>query len=279
MQTFIPIFLANHVRQLSIAREMTGTIQKYFGPLHPYAMADLTPLMVESWFHDIGAHSHAQANKSLSILRTMFAKAHDWRVFTGDNPAQRVKKYRKVERERFVTPEEMPRLQAALAREHDDTQGYFLLCLLTGCRRTEGLTLRWADLDLAQRVWRKSSTKTGRAHTVPIPLILLNRLLALPHTNEFVFATKQGHWSCALAFSRWETVRTAAGLGDVTIHDLRRTCASWLACSGENLAVIGRGVLNHTNLSNTGIYARLNTSPVSRALEANSVRMLGLASL
>lgn len=61
----------------------------------------------------------------------------------------------------------------------------------------------------------------------------------------------------------------------VTIHDLRRSCASWLAISGENLAVIGRGVLHHTSLSHTGIYSRLNVTPVMRALEENSVRMLG----
>lgn len=277
MDNYIPIFLSNHVAQLSVAREMTGTIKKYFDPLRSHALVDITPLLVESWFHDIGQHSHAQANKSLSILRTMFEKAKDWRLFTGENPAQRVKTYRRIERERFVTPEEMPRLQAALAREYDDTQGYFLLCLLTGCRRTEGLTLRWADLDLERRVWRKSSTKTGRAHTVPVPAGLLDRLSALPHRNEFVFATKRGHWSCALAFERWAVIRTAAGLPDVTIHDLRRTCASWLAIHGENLAVIGRGVLNHTSLAHTGIYTRLNVSPVMRALEENSVRMLGSA--
>jgi hypothetical protein len=39
--------------------------------------------------------------------------------------------------------------------------------------------------------------------------------------------------------------------------------------------VIGRGVLNHTSLAHTGIYSRLNVTPVARALEENSTRMLG----
>ena len=51
------------------------------------------------------------------------------------------------------------------------------------------------------------------------------------------------------------------GLDDVTIHDLRRTCASWLTISGDNIAVIST-VLNHTTLANTAIYARLNQAPV-----------------
>jgi integrase len=275
MQTTLEIFLAQHVNQFSIAAEVRGIVARYFGPLRGYTLAEITPLMVETWFHDIGQHSHSQANKCLSILRTLYAKAFDWRLFLGDNPAQRVKKYPTHTRERFVTPEEMPRLMAALAREYDDTQAFFLLCLLVGCRRGEALTLKWIDLDATQRVWHKSTTKTRRAHTVPIPESLWRRLEALPRVNQWVFATPHGHWKRSLAFERWDVVRKAAGLPDITIHDLRRTCASWLAISGENLAVIGRGVLNHTSLSHTGIYSRLNVTPVMRALEENSVRMLG----
>jgi integrase len=276
MQTFLVHFIANHVNQLSVKREMTGIIRRYFPPILPYSLAEITPLIIEAWFHEIGRHSHAQANKSLSILRTCFEKAKDWRLFMGDNPAQRVKKYPKHERDRFVTPEEMPRLQAAIAREHEQTQAYFLLCLLTGCRRNEALDLKWTDINFASGMWRKAHTKTRRPQLVPIPVTLLNRLAALPRTNEWVFATssKRGHWCHALAFQRWEAIRKAAGLSDVTIHDLRRTCASWLAIHGENMAVV-KDVLNHTTLANTSIYARLNASPVTRALEENSARMMG----
>ncbi|HEU0068474.1 MAG TPA: tyrosine-type recombinase/integrase [Nitrospiraceae bacterium] len=76
--------------------------------------------------------------------------------------------------------------------------------------------------------------------------------------------------------SRWQRIRTAAGLPDVTIHDLRRTCASWLACHGDNLAIIGN-VLNHSTLAHTAIYARLNISPVTRALEEYSAQILPAA--
>lgn len=231
--------------------------------------------MVESWFHEIGEHSQSQANKSLGMLRTMFGRARDWRVFTGENPAQRVRKYTRPTRTRFVKPEAMPALMAVLQREREDIQCFFLLCLLVGCRRSEGLTLKWADLDLAGGLWHKSRTKTGFAHTIPIPRSLLERLDALPRINDWVFATQQGHWCRSMASERWTLIRRAAGLDDVTIHDLRRTCASWLCVQGTNLAVIGRGVLNHTSLTHTAIYTRLQTGPVAKALEENSTRMLG----
>jgi integrase len=283
MNTLLPLFIEHHVNHLSVAAEQRGLNAKYFGPLLLFALADLTPLIIEGWFHDIGAHSHAQANKCLALLRVCIERARDWQLFLGDNPASRVKKYPGNERDRFVTPEEMPRLMKALHREHEPTQIYFLLCLLTGCRRNEALDMKWTDLNFESRVWRKAHTKTRRPQLVTIPVTLLQRIAALPrlkdrhlHENPWVFATssKRGHWCHALAFQRWEAIRKAAGLPDVTIHDLRRTTASWLAIHGENMAVV-KDVLNHTTLANTSIYARLNASPVTRALEENSVRMLG----
>ncbi len=280
MDTLIAAFLEHHVKHLSVAAEVQGTIRLYFGPLRGYSLPDLKPLIIESWFHTIGKSSKSQANKSLSILRTMIEKAKDWRLYEGENAARRVKPYGIHARTRFVQPKEMPLLMQALKREDEMTQCYFLLCLLVGCRRTEGLTLRWSDLDAEACVWNKRRTKTGIPHTVPVPAALMARIAAIPKVNDYVFTARRSmHWSPSLAFDKWCSIRKGAGLPDVTIHDLRRTCASWLAIHGENLAVIGRGVLNHTSLSHTGIYARLTVSPVIRALEDNSVRMMGLHTL
>lgn len=277
MEALIAAFLEHHVAHLSVAAEVRGTIRLYFDPLRAYSLPDLTPLVIESWFHMIGQSSKSQANKSLSILRTMLEKAKDWRLHDGENAARRVKPYTLRARTRFVQPKEMPLLMHSLKREDEPTQCYFLLCLLVGCRRTEGLLMRWTDIDVEAGVWHKARTKTGIPHTVPVPAALMARLAALPKRNEFVFSTmRSGHWSPSLAYGKWCAIRKGAGLPDVTIHDLRRTCASWLCIHGENLAVIGRGVLNHTSLSHTGIYARLNVTPVQRALEDNSLRMMGL---
>ena len=60
-------------------------------------------------------------------------------------------------------------------------------------------------------------------------------------------------------------------MGDVCLHDLRRTCASYLAIQGENLPVI-QSVLNHRSLAPTSIYARLNTMATDRALQAQADR-------
>lgn len=281
LQPFIDIYLRNHVAQLTVAKEMAGAIRKYFGPLLATPLAKLTPLQIEEWFHGIGATSPSMANKSLSILRTMFERGRAWRMFSGENPATRIKRYTEYSRKRFVQPEEMPRLMSVLQREPEHLQCYFLLCLMVGCRRTEAITIRWVDLDCLNSRWHKPHTKTDRAQTVPVPRVLLTRIEALPRYNDYVFPFEgnrphiahKGHLSTSKVFYAWQRIRTAAWLPDVTVHDLRRTCASWLACHGENLAVIGN-VLNHSGLQHTAVYARLNMSPVTRALEENSARML-----
>lgn len=64
-------------------------------------------------------------------------------------------------------------------------------------------------------------------------------------------------------------------LEDVTLHDLRRTCASYLAIANENLPTI-QSVLNHRSLVQTSTYARLNTGAVDRALQAQADRLCNL---
>jgi hypothetical protein len=71
-----------------------------------------------------------------------------------------------------------------------------------------------------------------------------------------------------------ENVRTDP-VPDVRIHDIRRTCASYLAISGENLPTI-QNVLNHRSLTPTSIYARLNTKAVDRALQTQADRFCSI---
>ena len=183
METLIAAFLEQHVQYLTIRRQTEVVIKLYFGPLRAYALPQLTPLVIEAWFRKIGQHSKAQANKSLDLLRFMFKKAQHWRLFDGVNPALHIKHYPMKERTRFVKPTEMPRLMQAIARKKEVIQCYFLLCLFVGNRKMEGLSMKWADVDLEAGVWNKSRTKTGISHTVPIPASLLVRIAALPRSQ------------------------------------------------------------------------------------------------
>jgi site-specific recombinase XerD len=62
-------------------------------------------------------------------------------------------------------------------------------------------------------------------------------------------------------------------LGDVRLHDLRRTVGSLLAQDGASLQLIGK-VLNHSDMKTTAIYARLTENAARDALEQHGSKIV-----
>jgi integrase len=72
-----------------------------------------------------------------------------------------------------------------------------------------------------------------------------------------VFLTDEGEPADKFYLNyRWGKVRAAAGLADFRWHDLRHSCASFLAQNGATLVEIG-AVLGHSSPSITAKYAHL----------------------
>lgn len=216
------------------------------------------------------------ANTVMTLLKSMFNLATDWELFTGVNPVTRIKTFPEISRDRFITPDELPRLWAALAADPSPfIRVAFLVSLLTGARRNEVLTMKWTDLDLRQATWRIPETKAGRVHLLPLPRAVVTQLTALPRFAEtpYVFVGRWGRGHLVNVSLPWQRIKTAAGLADVRFHDLRRTLGSWLARQGHSLPLIGK-TLGHSNVSTTQVYARLQLEPVRLALEANASMML-----
>jgi integrase len=209
----------------------------------------------------------------------MFNLARTWGVFGGDNPAAGIELFKEEKRDRFVKPEELPELFKAIQKEPNPYRAAaFLILLLTGARKTEVLCMRWEDLDLKQATWRIPETKAGRPHLLPLPRAAVKLLAHLPRQegSPYVFpGRRQGQHLVKLS-KAWKTIRQEAKLEDVRIHDLRRTLGSWLAASGASLPLIGKA-LNHSQVSTTAVYARLDLEPVRVALEANAKKMLVVA--
>ena len=200
-------------------------------------------------------------------------------MYTGENPATGIELFPEEKRDRFVQPHELPRLFEALDEEpNPDVKTAFLVALLTGARRGEVLAMRWADVNLDQAVWRIPHTKARRPHWLPLPQSVVALLQALPRLEgcPYIFPGRRGRNHLVNIAKAWQRIRTRAGLSGIRIHDLRRTLGSWLAASGASLPLIGRA-LNHTQVSTTAIYARLQLEPVRTALEANASQMLALS--
>jgi integrase len=251
-------------------------IEGYFVKWHGRPLKEITTDEVFRLHQRLGKENgRYAANRTIALLRTMFNLARDWGHLEGTNPAARVKFYREEKRDRFLSPEELSRVNAALLQEpNPHWRAYFPLSLMLGTRRSELLSARWDDLDFERRQWRIPTTKAGRPHLLPLPNAAVEILKSLPRSSEYVFPGIGASGHLTEAAKVWQRIRKRAGVPDARIHDLRRTLGSWLVAQGHSLPLIGRA-LNHTNVSTTQIYARLDLEPVRDVLEKNAELMFG----
>ena len=195
------------------------------------------------------------------------------------NPAKGIEHFKEHKRDRWVTPDELPRLTQAIDQEVNLYARYaFWLYLLTGMRKMELLTAKWEYIDWERRELRIPQTKGGRVLYLPLSEAALTLLRNIPQLqgNPFVLpGAKEGKHLVNIS-KPWRRVRKAAGIPDVRLHDLRRTVGSWLAQAGNSLHLIGR-ILNHSTQSTTAVYARFAQDHVRQALQAHGKRILGVA--
>ena len=175
-------------------------------------------------------------------------------------------------RERYVTAEEAARLiEAARASKNPQLAAIIQLLLLTGMRVSELLSTRWASVDLDRRSLHVPMSKTGRSRYVPLAQAAVDAIAGLPR-GEFLFPSPADPKKPLGSIKTgWHTVREAAGLPDLRIHDLRHSAASFMVNSGIDLFAVGR-VLGHANVASTARYSHLANDTLLAAVEAGAAK-------
>ena len=178
------------------------------------------------------------ANKCVKVLSHMYRLGAGWGLAPeGFNPCRSIEKYPERTRERFLTDAEFARLGRVLDEAVDSgslpltAATAIRLLMLTGCRKGEILTLRWTEVDLDAGELHLADSKTG-PRAVQLPPTAVRLLEALPRREgcPWVFPgnDRDGRYSGSGLDHAWRTVRAAAGLEDVRLHDLRHSCATYL---------------------------------------------------
>jgi integrase len=93
-------------------------------------------------------------------------------------------------RDRVLSDDELRRLWMACDQRPFPFGRYVQILLLTACRRSELATLRWSDVDLAEKaiVIPGDRYKTGRPHMIPLSRQAMTLLEGLPRVDPvFVF--------------------------------------------------------------------------------------------
>lgn len=253
---------------------MNRTIIPAWGTLKVTA---ITSADVAKLHHDMTMRGAPyEANRTMVLVSAMFNLAIRWGYYEGTNPARGIQKNKEKKRDRWLTPQELPRVAKAINEEENIfARAAIWLYLFTGVRKSELLQAKWEDIDMERKELKLSDTKAGRAHYVPLSSPALKILEDLPRLldNPYIIpgAQKGGHW--VELKKVWKRIKSRAQIEDIRLHDLRRTVGSWLAQSGSSLHLIGR-VLNHSSTSTTAIYAHFAQDHVRDALENHAQRLL-----
>jgi integrase len=261
--------------QADYKRMINNHIRPHFGA--HVKVQDVTFSDVDRLHRKITAAGHLhRANRVVTVLSKAFALAQRW-AMCDSNPCRGVERNYESKRKRYLSTDELARLVKALAK-HEDKQAADIvrLALLTGARRGEILSARWADIDLAAGIWTKpgSSTKQKTDHIAPLnapALALLNEIreqqVSKRHAlGEYVFP---GHGSGGHRVNikrDWRQLCRAADLRGLRVHDLRHSYASFLVGGGASLPLVG-ALLGHSNAVTTSRYAHLADDPLRAATE------------
>lgn len=261
-------YLENHAKPRKKSwRQDVGLYEKNLQKFEKVKLQKVDRAFVSSIHQKLRATPYT-ANRVLSLLRKMFEYAAEGSLTTGPNPCRGVRKYKERERTRFLRKEEAPGFLKALEGELPVFRDLFQLCLLTGARKSNVLSMRFEALDLGESIWVLPETKNGEEIVLHLPEaakeILHRRRAEVSGAWVFPGSGKSGHLEDPKA--SWKRIQERAGLQDLQIHDLRRTLGSWQAIGGSSLLVIGQS-LGHKSQASTAIYARLTMGPVRDSVE------------
>lgn len=154
--------------------------------------------------------------------------------------------------------------EAALLLKHlsGETKSIFELAIETGMRRSEMLSLEWRNIDLKKSVAVLADTKNGESRAVPLSSTAIRVLKGLQRGigGGKVFTITQSQLR-----DTWEAARTAAGIPDIRLHDLRHEAASRLFEKGLNV-MEAASITGHKTLSMLKRYTHLNPTDIAKKL-------------
>lgn len=232
----------------------------------------------------LSQNSVAIRNKCLSLMKSMFNEQEK-------NPFAKIKKLADTKRERILNQLEVRNLLDALKYEQQIYQDVVMVLLLTGQRKSCVFTMEWKEIDHQRGIWviPTSKMKVKKPHAAPLTVevmdILKRRSQEATQGEKYVFPaprTQTGHITEKSGKgSFWWRITERAGLRSeikgesVTIHDLRRTIASWSVMRGGNIQTTSK-LLGHSDISITAsTYAHLDVEQVRAELGITTAQLLG----
>jgi len=230
-------------------------------------LVDFESKRIQGWYNDEVSRSKTgagSANRSLSLLGSIFKAAIKWKLYVLANPVNDVKTQADPEpRTRFLSKDEM---LIFFAKNDPRLLPVVLFALLVGLRKTESLWFKWEDVASDLSSIKAHRQKKGAFPHIPVTDKLRQLLLSLgPRKEGRLFDL------CPMTFRRlFEKARKdalAAGVAHFTWHDLRRTFGSHFTMLTKDRASL-RKLLGHRTNYMVDRYAYLDDDHLRTQMEA-----------
>ena len=153
-------------------------------------------------------------------------------------------------RQRFLEGPELVTLLATAEHVVDWLPDFILWCVHSGMRKGEVKSLLWSDirqLEDGRTLAMVRTSKDGRPRIVPCTRTMAE-VLARQHKRQVKGDDRIFPITPMTLRRRWEAAREAAGLRDVTLHDLRRTHGTHAAAAGVDLRTLADRI-GHADLT------------------------------
>lgn len=217
---------------------LTHSILPRFGckQLHKITRKD-----IEQWLAPFQKKAPVAANRALATFSAVMNRALWW-GYIDFNPCAGVQKAKEKGRERFLTPEEIRTVKAALPSLAPAEAAFVLILMYTGARPGELQALN-PDATNVERIVLEDS-KTGR------------RTIYLPEKVQMALLLYHGEFEKINHQTLTRRIRRLTQIKDFRLYDLRHTFASVALAGGCTLEQIGQ-LLGHRNYQTTKRYAHL----------------------
>jgi integrase len=282
-----------------------GRIERHIKPLMgSMRVPAVTRADVEGFMHDVAQGKTASrtktnkprglanvrggkgtATRTVGLLGSIFSYAVRHQMRPG-NPVRGVERFADGQRKRRLSDDEYKAIGTALRKAEESGDFWppavaltrFLL--VTGWRRGEALSLKFAEVDFARRTVTLSESKTGRSvRPLSMPAIDLLRS-ALETSNRepgcLVFPATRGSGMMIGYPKLWGRVAKVGALpDDVTPHVFRHSFASLAADLGFSEPTIA-ALLGHAGKTITSRYVHSADSVLLAAADAVAQKTLDL---
>ena len=278
MDAFAAEFLQRQARHWKPRTRETnaGIVRRDILPAFGRMTVDaITVEQVRDWFAAM-ADRPGVANRAMPVLSMMMRMAELWGYRAhNSNPCRNAKRYRMKPKERFLTAEEMARLDAVLTRDEfwcPTVVAIVRLLMLTGCRFSEIAALEW-DWIGDRRIFLPDSKSGPR--TVWLSGAAQAVIDAIPRYGPdcpYLFPARPPTRPIDTIAFQWDRIREEAGLPGLRLHDLRHSWASAAAMNGVDMVTIAK-LLGHALVETTERYVHLSDRSVADAADRVSNRI------